>query len=172
MEFWGYLLVVIGIIVLPYAGFWLKRRLVRKADAIGAERWDKRQAAKAGSGGLGDTILLQTDPTTARMIIEPAVLANKRVRAPDENTWALTIYGDDDVTVGAVPVAGGVEVRVLQAVEFVGTVNGMKQWKQTRERIATSAAERAVPVVQASGELVRTAENAAGSMVWRHPAHV
>jgi len=74
------------VIVLPIVG----RILKRKARRAGAEHAAAKAAAKKGqqaSGdGLGATLTLATDDSTARAIVGPIIEAGKRVRRLDDGT--------------------------------------------------------------------------------------
>jgi hypothetical protein len=159
------------VIVLPIVG----RILKRKARRAGAEHAAAKAAAKKGqqaSGdGLGATLTLATDDSTARAIVGPIIEAGKRVRRLDDGTWAQTHYNDDDIVYGLAPVADGSRVSITRAIEFAGTLNGMKAWAKLREQIAGAAAAQGISTAEGVRPLVRTAETGpSGAVIWRPQA--
>ncbi|MGB4134987.1 MAG: hypothetical protein WA971_00375, partial [Microbacterium sp.] len=132
------------VIVLPIVG----RILKKKARAAGAQRGEARKDRQAADDGLGATLTLAADVDATRAIVDPILSAAKRVRAQEDGTWAQTHYNDDDVVYEIASVEGGTMVAVSRAIEFSGTLNGMKAWAKLREQIAAAAAERGVAVTE------------------------
>lgn len=55
-----------------------------------------------------------------------------------------------------------------RAIEFSGTLNGMKAWAKLREQIEAAATAQGVAVTHGTRALVRTGETSAtGAVVWR-----
>ncbi|MGY1551772.1 hypothetical protein ACW5CM_08300 [Microbacterium sp. A588] len=161
-----YLLLAI-VIVLPVVGLILKR----KARRAGAQRWEAKKDRQAGDDGLGATITFAADEATVRVFAAPLIEGTKRVRTQDDGTWAQTHYNDDDVVYQLVSTAEGTTLGVSRAIEFSGTLNGMKAWKKLREQIVAAAAEREIAVTTGNRPLVRTADaSPTGAVIWRPAA--
>lgn len=151
------------VIVLPFVGVFLKRR----ARAAGAQRWEQKKDRNAADDGLGATLVLSTERATAEALIAPILESRKRVRRQEDGSWAHTHYNTDDVvyTLSSTPTES--TLAVSRAIEFAGTLNGMKAWRKLRQAIAIAAEEQGIPVAESSQPLVRAAGvEIGGAQVW------
>lgn len=151
------------IVIAPIIGVLLRRR----ARAAGTQRAENKKGRQAAGGGLGETLTLATDRVTAESIVGAIFAAWKRVRRLEDGSWAQTHYNDDDVVYGLVDTGEGTLVAVQRAIEFSGTLNGMKAWQRFRSEISAEASNRGIAVNEGVRPLSPTGgSSATGAQVW------
>ncbi|BDZ38061.1 hypothetical protein [Microbacterium suwonense] len=161
-----YALLVV-IVVLYFVG----RVLKKKARNAGNRRAEANKARQAADEGLGATVTVHADVDTVRELVAPIFESTKRVRRVSDGTWAHTHYNDDDVVYELAPVPDGTLVAVSRAIEFAGTLNGMKPWAKLRQQIVAAAAERGITAIEGARPLVRSGETGpTGATMWRPSA--
>lgn len=155
------------VVIVPIVGVFLRR----KARRAGADRVDAKKGRQAGDDGLGATLTFAADEATVRPFVDEILTAAKRVKPQQGGTWAQTHYNDDDIVYQLTPIAGGTLLAISRAIEFSGTLNGMKQWKKLREQLVATATERGITTTAGSRQLVRTGETGpSGALIWRTSA--
>ncbi|WP_163543607.1 hypothetical protein [Occultella kanbiaonis] len=141
------------ILAMAVVGTILKRKAVAKGNEIGARRSAGRQAGKAGT--LGESVVINAPVDVVAGLVAP-ILTGTWVTQKSPTEWTQKMYHDDDITYRIAPVADGSEVYVAETIEFMGTVNGSKQWRRFRDRIATAAAENGLVSRAGQRHLVRS----------------
>ncbi|WP_229053842.1 hypothetical protein [Aeromicrobium sp. Leaf350] len=138
---------------------WFLPKIRRRARGWGNEVGTRASEAYADGklpgalAALGETLVLETDESTAARVVETAVATKpKRYRALGGGAYTAKFVEHGDVEVRLVPAGSGAQLQLESFRDYMKFPQGRREWDDLRERVTAAAA--AENVLVRAGELL------------------